>query len=233
LEFLKQTLVWSPGQGEQDEVVGRARDVFNEFEHWGGDKALICVGSMKSNPVVELVVAEAFGCEPFESQDGIPLAQERLCPFYFRLRESDPRPGSCCGGFQLSSDTKHDEPGIYYEMAKGEWEHCPWTEEERDAALVFYVHRESQGRLEMVLSGFSGRSTRMLAKTLATRAEDFWPPNYDGQGIQMGAFIVQYQFPSADRSTRDILSTDLVANTKIIKLSEAAIQRRLVHPLGK
>ncbi len=37
----------------------------------------------------------------------------------------------------------------------------------QDTALVFYIYRESLGQLEMVLSGFSGRATRLLARTLA------------------------------------------------------------------
>src|SRR5205814_1487525 len=97
----------------------------------------------------------------------------------------------------------------------------------QDAALLFYLHRESHGRLEMVLGGFSGRATRLLARTLATRAQDFWPPVYSGQGVQVGAFIVQYAFTSPDDQQSDILRTDLVAETKIIPLPPEPFQRRL------
>ena len=77
--------------------------------------------------------------------------------------------------------------------------------------FVFYIHRESQGRLEMVLGGFSGRATRLLAKTLATGAEGFWPPIYSHHGIQVGAFIVKYTFSEEEVHQPDLLQTDLMA----------------------
>ena len=67
-EHLKQSLVWSPGQVSPREVIARAREVYEQFCGPGSDKALICLGSMKSNPVAELILANAFGCEPFESK---------------------------------------------------------------------------------------------------------------------------------------------------------------------
>jgi len=92
---------------------------------------------------------------------------------------------------------------------------------------VFYIHRESQGRLEMVLGGFSGRATRMLAKTLSSGAEGFWPPIYSRHGIQVGAFIVKYTFSDEQDQQADLLRTDLVAGTTIIPLSHDVIARRL------
>jgi hypothetical protein len=91
---------------------------------------------------------------------------------------------------------------------------------------VFYIHRESLGRLEMVLGGYSGRATRLLAKTLASRAEEFWPPVYQGQGMQIGAFIVQYTADPHDDLGRHMLRTDLTAATEVIPLSADVLQRR-------
>lgn len=227
-EHLKQTLVWSPGQGTREEVIERAKEVYDDFSKSGSDKALVAMGSIKSNPVVELMFAEAFGCEPFKSQDDVATPKKRLCPFFLRFRDHDPHPDSCSGGLRLAKSTASEEPGLYYETAKGEWAHCSWDAPEHDAALVFYVHRESQGRLEMALSGFSGRATRQLAKTLAARAEDFWPPVYEGHGMQIGAFIVQYTFPpQTEPQTDDLLRTDIVANTKIIPIDGKVIERRM------
>jgi len=70
------------------------------------------------------------------------------------------------------------EPGLYHETADGSWTRFGSNNPKEEVAFVFYLHRESQGRLEMVLGGFSGRATRLLARALATRAEDFWPPIY-------------------------------------------------------
>ena len=110
----------------------------------------------------------------------------------------------------MSERETSPSPGIYFETKDGDWEYCGWDQPEHDTALVFYIHRESQGRLEMVLGGFSGRATRLLSRTLASRAEEFWPPIYSRHGIQVGAFIVKYSF-STDEHVPDLLQTDLVA----------------------
>ncbi len=227
--LLRQSLVWSPGQHSQDEVRDRADEVYREFSDIVSDKALICLGSIKSNPVVELVLANAFGCDPFVSEDDVAGPKKRSCPFFLRYREEDPHPASCSAGLKLGKNKPAEDPGIYYEDEDGNWQHCTWQSPHQDAALVFYVHREAQGRLEMVLSGFSGRGTRLLARTLASRGDSFWPPVYEDQGMQIGAFIVRFTLASQDakRHSHDILRTDLVAETEVIPLSGKAIHRRL------
>lgn len=225
-EHLKQSLVWSPGQAPQEEVVNRASQVYEEFSMSSGDKALVGLGSAKSNPVVELVLSKAFSCEAFETQDSLANAKERNVPFFLRYRGQDPNAASCFGGMNLSSSDKTTDPGIYYEDAKGKWQKVACATDRQDAAFLFYIHRESQGRLEMALGGFSGRATRLLARTLLTRSEDFWPPQYEGQGIQVGAYIIQFSWSANDKPV-DILRTDLVANTKVIPIPTEAIARRL------
>jgi hypothetical protein len=226
-EHLQQSLVWSPGQMPLDDVVVRARAVYESFGSPGTDHALICVGSMKSNPVAELVLAHAFGCQPFVTVEDCQHAHARACPFFLRYRADDPHPPSCAGGIRLSQDDKSSAPGIYYEDKGQTWRYCGWDKPEHDTAFVFYIHRESQGRLEMVLGGFSGRATRLLAKTLSSGAEGFWPPVYARHGIQVGAFIVKYSFSSEEDHRPDLLKTDLVAGTTIIPLAEQVIARRL------
>jgi len=93
--------------------------------------------------------------------------------------------------------------------------------------MVFYIHREALGRLEMVVGGFSGRSTRMLARTLASRGEDFWPPVYSGHGVQVGAFMLQFSFTAPKQQQPDILLTEKPNNVKIIPLHHDVIARRL------
>lgn len=226
-EHLQQSLVWSPGQGDEEVVMSRAREVHAAFAESSGDQALVCLGSIKSNPVVELVLSQSFGCEPFISQDDVAQPRRRSVPFFLRYRDDDPHPKSCGAGLRLARSEETKAPGLYYEQADGTWAHCAWRQPEQDAALVYYLHRESHGRLEMVLGGFSGRATRLLARTLATRAEDFWPPIYSGHGVQVGAFIVQYDLGPQEDQQRDILRTDLVADTKIIRLPAEPFQRRL------
>ena len=222
-ELLKQTLVWSPGNVGQQEAIGRSRSVYEDFTGSAGDKALICLGSVKSNPVVEMVMADSFGATPFESQDNVEKATDRRCPFFLRYRDSDPHPPCVAAGMQLSKTESADKPGIYFEQEDGSWNYAGG----QDTALVFYIYRESLGRLEMVLSGFSGRATRMLARTLANRSEEFWPPVYQADYLQVGAFIVQYEEAKDASSPEDILRTDLTATPTVTPIAAEVIKRRL------
>jgi len=225
-EHLKQSLVWSPGQADENEVSRRATMVYNEFSESKGDKALVGIGSTKSNPVVEIVLAKSFNCNAFESQDDVESATDRSIPFFMRYRDNDPQPASCVAGVNLSKSETKLEAGLYYENEDGKWGRFGSNNPKEEVAFVFYVHRESQGRLEMVLGGFSGRATRLLARALATRAEDFWPPIYEMQGIQVGGFLIKFTLPSSKRET-DILRTDLVATTDVTTIPHQAFARRL------
>jgi Cro/C1-type helix-turn-helix DNA-binding protein len=227
-EHLHQALVWSPGQAALDECRAMARNSYESFTGTAGDKALVCLGSIKSNPVVELLLAGAFGCEPFESQDGLPAAAKRNCPLFLRYRDNDPQPPSCCGGLRLAARGQASkDAGIWYELPDGQWGCAPWDAVKSDAAFVFYIHRESQGHMEMALGGFSGRATRLLARLLARRGEEFWPPVYEGQGIQIGAFVVKWtlaEYAPGD----DLLPGDPPADGEIIRLDREVIARRML-----
>lgn len=222
-ELLKQTLVWSPSISDAAAAVDRSVKVYENFTSSSGDKALICLGSVKSNPLFELVTADIFNARPFESQDNVAKASDRRCPFFLRYRDRDPQLECASAGMRLSKSEKADEPGLYYETADGSWKYAGG----QDAALVFYVYRESLGRLEMVLSGFSGRATRLLARTLASRGEEFWPPVYQENYLQIGAYIVTYEPSGETMSPDDILRTDIVGNPTVIPIAAEAIERRL------
>ncbi len=187
---------------------------------------MVGIGSTKSNPVVEIVLSRAFNCDPFVSEDEVENSSLRSVPFFLRYRDKDPHPASCVAGIKLSKNDANMKQGIYYEDAEGKWIRCGSDSPKEEVAFVFYVHRESQGRLEMVLGGFSGRATRLLARALATRAEDFWPPLYEMQGIQVGAFVIKFTLPSSKKET-DILRTDLVATTEVTQIPQEALARRL------
>ena len=225
-ERLQQTLVWSPGQVSADDVRSRASEVFENFAEGQGDRALVCIGSVKSNPVVEMVFADAFGCVPFVSEDDVDDSSSRACPFFLRYRDNDPKPDSASAGMRLSNTEDAPKPGIYFEQDNGKW---VWAggDAGQDVALVFYVYREPLGRLEMVLSGFSGRATRLLAKTLASRSEEFWPPVYEEPGLQIGAYIVQYETDIGEADVNSLLQTNVSAAARIMRLSEHAIRRRI------
>jgi hypothetical protein len=226
-EHMRQSLVWSPGAESSETAIERARQVYDDFGKSRQEKALVCLGSMKSNPVAELVMASAFDCEPFQSQDGLARVSERACPLFLRYRDRDPHPESCWGGMRLAGDVETSAPGIYYEQADGTWAHCGSDESGQDVAFVFYVNCEPQGWMEMVIGGFSGRATRLLAKTLSSRAEHFWPPTFSAFGKQFGAYIVKYSLPKESDHRQDLLRTDVHIAPTIIPLDAAVFQRRL------
>lgn len=225
-DYLKQSLVWSPGQADESEVLRRAQSVYNEFSEAQDDKGLIGIGSTKSNPVVEIMLAEAFNCEPFVSQDDVADPKSRSLPFFLRYRENDPHPPSCAAGIKLSASNQAIEPGLYYEDEAGQWRRFGSDNSNEEVAFMFYIHRESQGRLEMVMGGFSGRATRLLARSIATRSQDYWPPTYDMQGLQVGAYLIRFTLPSGKKDS-DILRTDLVATADVTRIPVESIARRL------
>ncbi len=225
-EHIKQSLVWSPGQGTRDQVLGRAQRLYDEFNEAAMDRALVGLGSVKSNPVVEHIVANLFHTEPFVSQDGIDDPTQRNSPFFLRFRADDPQFASCCGGTDLSAKMPSNAPGIYFETPSG-WKVCKWADKKRDAAFVVYVHRESQGRLELAMGGYSGRGTRLLARVLASRAEELWPPVYEGHGLRVGAFILEFVLEGHSSGERDSLLSDPIAQTKIHALDSSVIEGRI------
>jgi hypothetical protein len=223
---IQQSLVWSPGEVSLEDARGRATEVFDGFVDAQGDRGMVCIGSVKSNPVVELLFADTFGCTPFVTEDDVDDVSARSCPFFLRYRDSDPQPGGASAGLRLSKNQDAPDPGFYYENDDGTWSYAGG--ENKDTALVFYLFREALGRLDMVLSGFSGRATRLLAKTLAIRGEEFWPPVYEESGVQIGAYLVQYDNTDSKPSRDDLLFNPGGA-VEIMPLSRAAIAKRIAR----
>ncbi|MFG0266914.1 MAG: helix-turn-helix domain-containing protein [Rhodopirellula sp. JB055] len=223
---IQQSLVWSPGQVTLEDARARATEVFQGFTEAQGDRGIVCIGSVKSNPAVELLFSDAFGCTPFVTEDDVDDVSARSCPFFLRYRDNDPKPGAASAGMRLSKNMDAPEPGFYYEKDDGTWEYAGG--QGKDTALVFYLFHEALGRLDMVLSGFSGRATRLLAKTLAIRGEEFWPPVYHEAGVQVGAFLVQYD-DAESKPSRDDLLYNTGGAAKIMPLSREAIARRMAR----
>ena len=228
-EFVEQRLVSAyAGQVGLEKIKREAASVCREFRDRIEDRALVCLGSVKSNVVIEAVIADAFGAEPFVSQDGVKRLKDRRCPFFLRYRDDDAQPPSCHGGLQLARSKQSAQPGIYYEAAGG-WKCCPSSREE-DAALVFYVYHVPLGRLEMVMGGFSGRATHCLASSLRAIAGRLWPPSYDTSELQVGAFIVRFEFSDADaqfEDNRDTESMYRATKTQVIPLEAKVLRQKL------
>lgn len=206
-------------------IQDKAREVYRGFIEEHNDKALILLGSVKSNPVVELAISGCFrGSRAFRSEDTVAQPADRSCPFLLVYREKDPHPASVCGGERLSSETPGNGPGIYFESESGSWEHCPWNEK-NDAALVFYRLHKAFGQLEMVLGGFSSRATRCLANFLRTNeTQKLWPPVYTDGEVDIGIFVLRFGFRGKNPSMD---SFEPPHSTEVLRLPREPIARRL------
>jgi hypothetical protein len=81
--------------------------------------------------------------------------------------------------------------------------------------------------MEMALGGFSGRATRLLARLLSRRGDEFWPPVYSDEGLQIGAFVVKFILPSEATEDRALTLGDLRAEDHIVRLDHKTIGGRL------
>lgn len=228
----------SPAQGrveespeEWEEGKAKAFELENNFEARTGSAALLAVGSGKVNPAIELMVARAFGAEPFESQDEIDEAENRACPLFFRYRlkkdgykYDDPLPPSCFGGIELASNAPSSEPGIYVETADGSWVGLPSDGKSHDAAFVFYDYRANEQTLKAVVGGYSGAATFSVATHIDRLVHDLWPPQYDTPERKIGMFAIQIEYSdppgAAGRSGRE-------SKLKVVRIDDTVMLRRL------
>jgi hypothetical protein len=229
---LVQQLVPAFGGSVSDaEVIEKAHAVFEDFEEHPGDRALACLGSIKSNPVIEIPISRTFKATPFQPQNDAAVPRDRSCPFFLRYRyKRDPHAPSCYAGTVLAKGKKNAEPGIHYELPSGKWAAVPWTATQ-DAALVMYTHRPAVEVVELVMGGFSSRSTNSLAEALPQIAAKLWPPAIDRDELKLGVFVVRFTYPEQPGADADNERAALLpaapSEVKVFPLSAAVLERRL------
>jgi hypothetical protein len=197
-----------------------ARGLFNGLERQVAGHGLVCLGSVKSNPVTEMVFARIFRREPFK-EDKVRDAKERGCPFFFAYRPDDVKPPSCAGGTRLTSAQKSLKPGLYYELEDRTWRHCP-CDESHDAGLVVYRYQPALGCVELVLCGFTARSTLSLGGVIEDRKAELWPPQFSGETEKCGVFVVTFGFPEGRGG-----ASARPSSTEIHPLPPGVLARRL------
>ncbi len=213
-------------KAEQDAEFQQMKKVssnaYHQFHEHTGNKALVCLGSVKSNGMCELAISRAFGATPWISQDDIPIPTQRACPFFFRYRNGDNNVPSCQGGKTLAADLSgqkltSDVAGMYFEHKPQEWRMIP-SNSQREPALIFYTYRPPVGVVEVVLGGFSTWGTFLLAKHFSKIVEDIWPPTFQSAGLEVGAFIVDFELKANGQSGKPAEPPiDLRANIPEIK----------------
>jgi hypothetical protein len=146
-----------------------AERIFSEMRDDRFNSTNILIGSQRANLLVELFVAELFGCDPFVDAPG-------KLPFYL-YRESWPSKllPSCFGGSKLpANDLPDDQFGIYYRGKDGNWELCPHVPNATDAGIVIVRRVPAQGQTELALFGYSAQATRVMGQLFRQNPDQFW-----------------------------------------------------------
>ncbi|MGA2068497.1 MAG: hypothetical protein ABSG86_26220 [Thermoguttaceae bacterium] len=196
--------------------------------------ALIALGSIKVNPLVEVILARAFSAAPFVTQDDVERPRDRKCPILFRYREEDkvfghdPQPPACCGGVKLAANTPAPLYGMYHETLTGKWEGCPWDLASNDVAFLFYAYRPANVQVEVACGGFSARATRCLAAKLQEITRKLGKPQLMSESLHMGVYLINFAFDPEDQNySRDYDERD--CDVEVIALDEKVLSTRLGH----
>ncbi len=197
---LRLAACWGAKGTTPENIRDESRRFYHDYKLEQADKAIICVGSIKSNPMCEMLIASGFQkAAEFTSEDSVADPVDRSVPFYMLYRDNDPHPASCWAGRQLAKESGRrngwpKSPGIYYEKEPKEWACLP-CDDLNDAAIVYYYYQHSQRELEVVLGGYTGRSTRGLAEMFRGReSTEIWPPQIDNDSCQLGVFLVRFKY---------------------------------------
>lgn len=225
--------------GEFQQMKRESLSAYEKFQALAGNKALVSLGSVKSNGLCELTIAGAFGSEPWTPEEVAVEASQRKCPFYFRYRTNDVQVPSCHGGQRLTKEASGaipwaESPGLFFEREPKAWDRIP-ADEQHEPALIFYTFRPHLGVVEVVLGGFSATGTFLLAWHFRKIVREIWPATFVTPSLEAGVFIVDFQLKSrSDEETEanqrgDWGSTIPEADAvSVIRLPSKVLEPRLV-----
>lgn len=167
----------------------RTREMFTEMRSRGGHSTSILVGSQRVNYLVEHLVADLFGCEPFH-----PVENSPKVPFYLSYRDRDRAVPSCFGGLRNPPGRRgRRAPGTYYLDDKGKWICCPWISKKEDAGIIITAYDPGTKGVEMAVFGFSGRGTEAIGRQLLHDADPFWEPYAKSRDKKVGVYVCQFK----------------------------------------
>jgi len=210
---------WTAAQEESETLYARPRpeDV---------SQAWIAVGSLKVCPVVEVILANGFSGSAFAPEDNVTDPKQRHCPIFFRYRDDDPCPPSCCGGWRLAKKGKSEKPGLYYETENGKWKCCQWDQPSHDAAFVFYMYHRHLGQADVACGGFSSRATNCLTEELDYIVSALGAPQYESNTLHVGMYIIEFTFDPKNKNY-DRYRDARPFKTNVIRLPDNVLRRRL------
>jgi len=213
-----------PG-ADWERICRRAQKVYQTPSRHEDNRALAATGSIKVNPVVELMLATTFRARPFGVPEAGTSAIQRRCPLFFAFRPNDPQPPSCCGGSWLVTADESTSPGIYCERDDRRWHYSP-CDQDHDAAFLFYGNKRPSGLVEVACGGFSARATELMAKHLDRITSRLGSPQYFGPELMLGLYVIEFTRRRAARDCEES-HNELDWDFKVVPVGKAAIQRRL------
>ena len=188
------------------EDLERATRAFRNMRARGGHSAAILIGSQRVNFLVELLVADLFGCAAFPAHN-----RDIQVPFYLAYRSNDQGPTSCFGSHRNPLGRREAMPGTFFLDAHEQWVYCPWRAKQEDAGVIITVYDPGTKGLEMVVFGFSGRGTEALGRQLLRDADPFWPPSVEHKGKRLGVYVCRFKMSGdqEDDANEDIYARDI------------------------
>lgn len=211
-----------PPQAYLAEDEKRAREVFRTMRETGAGHTSVLIGSQRANHLVELLVADVFGCDPFNP---LPRKRSDAVPFYLAFREHDRIVPSCFGGACAPAGFQADGgAGIYYLNKQG-WSFLEWKQDQQDAGVILVLRDTRTGAFKMAIFGFSGPGTEALAEQLLRDPDQFWPPTVEIEQTQVGVHVCR--FTLAKESMDDRAGEICVREAKVIPVDREILEERI------
>ena len=121
------------------------------------DSSAVLIGSQRINKLVEMLVADLFGCEPFKAESEVVRV-----PFYLAYRTQLRPVASCFGGLTNPPGvTGKFMRGMHYLDKMGQWKVFPWIDGKQDSGIVVTEEAGTKGML-LAVFGLSGRASEAL-----------------------------------------------------------------------
>lgn len=198
-----------------------AKRTFDQMRVQEPQSSAILIGSQRSNLLTEHLVADLFGCQPFQA-----ISNTEKVPFYLQYRDAPSVP-SCFGQpADLPKGRRDTHPGIYYLDAEHRWTACPWTENKQDCGVVILVRDPGNQAMELALFGFSGRATAVIGKRLLQSDDGFWPPTATSRGKQVGVYICRFSWLK-DAKVDEDLGDAVVSAFEVIPIPRSILEEYL------
>jgi len=209
------------GNEHLEEDRKRAGEIFQDMRGSGRATSSIILGSQRANHLVELLVADTFGCDAFSP----PKNGKRPPPFYLAFRKEDRGVPSCFGGRATPPGCPSSYgPGIYY-LAKNGWSVCPWRQGTQDAGVILIARDKGTAALEMAVFGFSGPGTEALAEALLLRPDRFWRHPVQIDGKEVGVYVCRFDLANDTSANQD--GETRVKDVEVIPLDKDILEERI------